>query len=97
MSSQDYSSNIAALSTPITPMAHIMPPINRDNAATHLSPNMAWKKYHQSLLAYYQQRVLHISSDDKFGHIRSVATAANGKTTTSTSMTSNDSNLRSRL
>ena len=97
MSSQDYSSNIAALSTPITPMAHIMPSINRDNAASHLSPNMAWKKYHQSLLAYYQQRVLHISSDDKFGHIRSAATAANGKTTTSTSMTSNDTNLRSRL
>ena len=97
MSSQDYSSNIAALSTPITPMAHIMPPINRDNAVSHLSPNMAWKKYHQSLLAYYQQRVLHISSDDKFGHIRSAATAENCKTTTSTSMTSNDSNLRSRL
>lgn len=97
MSSQDYSSNIAALSTPITPMAHVMPPINRDNAASHLSPHMAWKKYHQSLLAYYQQRVLHISSDDKFGHIRPAATAANCKTTTSMSMTSNDANLRSRL
>ena len=97
MSSQDYSPNIAALSTPITPMAHIMPPINRDNAVSHLSPHMAWKRYHQSLLAYYQQRVLHISSDDKFSHIRSAMTAANCKTTTSTSTTSNNTALRSRL
>ena len=64
MSSEKFSSNVAALSNLTTSMPPTMPSLSRE-ISSNLSPHGEWKRYHQHLLALYQQRVLEINARDK--------------------------------
>ena len=60
MSSSKYSTSIASLTNPSNAVNCNMPSFTKD-----VPPGLhhtAWKKYHENLLAYYQQRVLEIES-----------------------------------
>lgn len=87
-SSPKYSANVAALPQSVNTLSRQMIPSMLKDTDSNF-PHSAWIRYHQQLLAYYQQRVLEINTGNQLPQRSSPPLISGRGTSASTEMNSN--------